>query len=142
VTDPGVYGSSTEGSGVRGVSTNSVGVSGASAADVGVLGDTTTGIGMLARSTGSGAALQVSGRPVFSSSGFGTIASGTRSFVVHPSPAIDLTASTKVLVTLMGNPGGSTAVQRVFVNTASNTFTVYLTANATAATKFAWFAFG
>jgi hypothetical protein len=80
----------------------------------------------------------VQGRASFSSSGIGTITAGTRSRLVTPVPALDLTTSSKVLVTLLGNPGGATAVQRVAVDTAANRFTVYLTANANAATRFAW----
>jgi hypothetical protein len=38
----------------------------------------------------------------------------------------------------MGNPGGTTVVQRVAVNATANTFTVYLNANAANNTKFAW----
>ena len=52
---------------------------------------------------------------------------------------VDLTGASKVLVTLLGHPGGTTALQRVALNTTADTFTVHLTANAAADTKFAWF---
>jgi hypothetical protein len=58
---------------------------------------------------------------------------------VTPSPALNLTSSSKVLVTLMGNPGGTVAVQRVAVDTVNDRFTVYLTGSAGASTRFAWF---
>ena len=82
-------------------------------------------------------ALQASGAVKFSSSGLGTIARGTRSKLVYP--GLDLTATSKIFVTLQGSPGGTTSLQRVQINTTLNRFMPVLTANATADTRFAWF---
>lgn len=43
-------------------------------------------------------------------------------------------------MTLLGNPGGSTVVQRVAVNASADTFTIWLTANAANNTRVAWLA--
>ncbi|OGN87316.1 MAG: hypothetical protein A2X23_05600 [Chloroflexi bacterium GWC2_73_18] len=110
---------------------------GRSTAGRGAFGQATSGVGVWG-ATVSGYALRASGRVTFDdASGTATITAGTKSKTV--TPGFDLTTSTKVLVTLLGNPGGSTVVQRVAVNATTDTFTVYLTADATASTKFAWF---
>jgi hypothetical protein len=122
--------------GVLGIATGSRGVSGHATGGIGVRGFATTGkAGSFV--TNSGIALHASG-PVQleTSSGSAVIAAGTRSKTV--TPGFDLTTNSKILVTLMGNPGGTTVVQRVAVNATANTFTVYLNANAANNTKFAW----
>ena len=53
-------------------------------------------------------------------------------------PGVDLTASSVVLATLQGTAGGTTNVHRVAINATTNTFTIYLTANATASVKVGW----
>jgi hypothetical protein len=45
-------------------------------------------------------------------------------------------------VTLHGNPGGNTALQRVTKDVANDTFTVFLTAPAANACKFSWLVIG
>ncbi len=57
-------------------------------------------------------------------------------------PGIDLTATSAVVATLQGSAGGTTTVHRIAVNATADTFTIYLTANATAAVKVAWHVFG
>lgn len=47
-----------------------------------------------------------------------------------------------VVATLMGSAGGTTTVHRVVVNATADTFTIYLTANATATVTVAWHVFG
>jgi hypothetical protein len=69
-----------------------------------------------------------------------TIASGNNSVTV--TPGTDLLSTSAVVATLQGNPGGATTVHRVTVNAAADTFTIYLTANASAAVTIAWLAFG
>jgi hypothetical protein len=46
------------------------------------------------------------------------------------------------VATLQGSAGGTTTVHRVVVNAATNSFTIYLTANSTADVKVAWHVFG
>jgi hypothetical protein len=161
----GVTGSSTSTGGVpAGVFGNAMGTTGTS---YGVLGRTRAdhGIGVGARAVsasgptfgvnavatspngigvyteaagGQGVALRAVGRVRFSTSGIATIAKGTRRILVNP--RVPVSSATKVLCTLLSNPGGTTSVQRVQVDAAADRFTIYLTANATAATKVAWFA--
>lgn len=128
-TKVGVFGYAVQDSTARGVY-------GRSNTGRGVYGQATSGTGVWGYAT-SGYALRANGRVKFdTASGMATILSGTKSFVV--TPGFDLTSTTKILATLMGNPGGTTAVQRVAVNTTANTFTIYLTAKATANVKVAW----
>jgi len=51
-------------------------------------------------------------------------------------------ATTAIVATLQGSAGGTTNVHRVVIDTAANTFRIYLTANTTGNVKVAWFAFG
>jgi hypothetical protein len=115
---------------------NARGVVGQTTLGQGVRGEATTGTGGYFRST-SGTALQTAGPVKFSSAGLATIPSGSRSVTV--TPGMDITALSKVLATLQSNPGGTTAIQRVARNTTANTFTIWLTASATANTTVAWF---
>jgi hypothetical protein len=135
----GVYGYAVQGTDSRGVwgrSNAGRGVYGQAGGGMGVRGFASSGLGGSFEAT-SGVALHARGRvQLDKASGTGTIATGTRSRTV--TPGFDLTTGTKVLVSLLGNPGGSTVVQRIAVNASADTFTVYLTANATASTKFAW----
>jgi hypothetical protein len=72
--------------------------------------------------------------------GVATIAATTKSVVV--TPGIDLTSASAVVATLQGNPGGTTTVQRVSIDTVNDRFTIWLTANSTATVKVAWHVFG
>lgn len=118
----GVYGIAAQG-------TSGVGVRGHSEEGTGLFGSSTTGTG-----------LRASGRVRFDhATGTATIAAGTNSVVV--TPGITLVSGSAVTATLMGNPGGSTTVQRVAVNTTDDTITIFLTANATADVKVGWHAF-
>jgi len=126
----GVSGQSTSGHGVHGQATSGLGVRGYATSGVGLSGEATTGY-----------ALRTKGRVTFDQSvGLATIASGQKSVTV--TPGIDLTATTAVVATLQGSAGGTTTVHRVVVNAAGNTFTIYLTANATASVKVAWIVLG
>jgi hypothetical protein len=149
-----VYGSSGSGApavstlrvGVHGWSTNtgigpSYGVIGRSTAPlgIGVFGRSDTGTGVLASSP-SGYGLSVLGRVTFETSGVGQISSGNSSETVDP--GIPVSDFSRILVTLHGDPGGSTVVQRVSKNTAADTFTIHLTAPSNANVKFSWFVIG
>lgn len=79
-------------------------------------------------------ALRANGRVQFSSAGLATIAANTRSVTVTPGIAVSATA--KVLCTLQSDGG---VLQNVIKNPANNTFTINLTANATAPVTVAWF---
>ena len=139
----GVYGLAVQDAwsrGVTGQSASGRGVSGVATSGRGVHGFASTGVGGYFASGASGRALQAAGRVEFSTSGIGMIAAGTKSKRV--TPAIDLTADSRVLVTLLGHPGGSTVLQRVAVDAAADSFIVHLTASATAVTPFAWFVIG
>ena len=109
----------------------------------GLLATATTGTAVLAQTDGPkvGTALRTIGRVRFDKSvGIATIAAATSSLTV--TPGIDLSATSAVVATLQGSAGGTTTVHRCVVNAATDTFTIYLTANATAAVKVAWHVFG
>lgn len=135
----GVYGYAVQDSGSRGLwgrANAGLGVYGHATSGRGIRGTAGSGKGGSFEAT-TGIALHAKGRvQLEQSSGTATIAAGTRSKTV--TPGFDLTPSSKVLVTLMGNPGGSAVVQRVAVDTIANSFRVYLTAKAANKTKFAW----
>ena len=136
----GVWGYSPAGHGVRGEATTGRGVHGQATTGLGVRGFATSGVGLSGESS-TGYALRTLGRVrLDQSAGQATIASGTSSVVV--TPGIDLTATSAVVATLNGDAGGSTAVKRVAINATANTFTIYLTANATATVKLAWIVLG
>ncbi|OGN86871.1 MAG: hypothetical protein A2X23_00595 [Chloroflexi bacterium GWC2_73_18] len=116
------------------------GVNGLATSGRGVHGYASTGIGVYAAAGTSGKPFHAAGRVSFKTAGWATIAAGTKSKVV--TPGVDLTPASLVLVTLMGNPGTTVYLHRVAANVTADTFTVYLTANATAATRFAWFVIG
>ena len=148
----GAIGSSLSGSGIYGFSGESAAPSlGAVVGVLAVGGGSRTGLD--ARSTTgtagkfatgslkSGVALRTVGRVRFDNSvGIATIAAGASSVTV--TPGIDLTTTSAVVATLQGDAGGSTTVKRAVVNATADTFTIYLTANATAAVKVAWHVFG
>jgi len=139
----GVYGQAqqgTDGRGVWGYSPTGQGVRGQASSGIGVRGVVTSGVGLSGEAT-TGYALRTSGRVrLDQSAGQATIASGTSSVVV--TPGVDLTTTSAVVATLNGDAGGSTAVKRVAINATANTFTVYLTGNATASVKLAWIVLG
>ena len=132
-TARGVWGKSTVGRGVYGEATTGQGVRGYA----------TTGVALYAATSGlhNGYALRTVGRVRFDNSiGLASIAAGTKSITV--TPGIDLTPTSAVVATLQGDPGGTTTVQRVAIDTTTDKFTIYLTANATASVKVAWHVFG
>jgi hypothetical protein len=136
----GVWGYSPAGQGVRGDATTGRGVNGQASSGLGVRGFATSGVG-LSGEAATGYALRTMGRVrLDNSAGRATIASGAASVMV--TPGIDLTSTSAVVATLNGDAGGSTAVKRVAIDTAANTFTIYLTANATVLTKVAWIVLG
>ena len=123
VAGRGVYGQASSGQGVRGY-----------AATGAALYGSTSGLK-------KGLALRTVGRVKLDNSvGIATITSGTSSVVV--TPGIDLVSTSAVTATLQGNPAGSVTVKSVAVNATNDTFTIYLTAAATANVKVAWHVFG
>jgi len=139
----GVRGQSTVGRGVLGIATSGNAVYGNATTGVGTRGYSASGTAIIASTSGPkvGTALQTVGRVRFDKSvGVATIAAGTKSVTV--TPGIDLLSTSAVVATLMTNLGGTLAVRCVIVNVAADTFTIYLTANATAAVKVAWHVFG
>jgi hypothetical protein len=141
-TSVGVYGRSGGGRGVQGNSTSGRGVHGESVTGDGVKGYASKGTGLFGQTSGPkiGVALHTVGKvKLDNSAGIATIAAGTRTVTV--TPGIDLTTTTAVVATLQGDPGGTTSVQRVAIDTATDTFTIWLTANSTGIVKVAWHAF-
>jgi hypothetical protein len=139
-TSRGVWGYSPAGLGVYGESSSGRAVQGVASSGIGVRAASSSGTGCYATST-TGYALRTDGKVrLDKSSGVATIASGASSVAV--TPGIDLTATSAVVATLNGSAGGSTVVKRVAINATTNAFTIYLTANSTAAVKVAWLVLG
>ena len=136
----GVSGMSPAGQGVRGETTSGRAVQGTAASGIGVRADSVSGTGLWATSS-TGYALRTGGRvKLDKSAGIATIASAHSSVTV--TPGIDLTTTSAVVATLNGSAGGSTAVKRIAINTTTNAFTIYLTANSTVSVKVAWIVLG
>ena len=72
--------------------------------------------------------------------GLATISAGINHVTV--TPGIAVCSSSVVVATLQGSAGGKTTVHRVSVSTTGDTFTIYLTATATASVKVAWHILG
>jgi hypothetical protein len=142
----GVYGEATQDTAARGVwgkSTTGRGVYGEASSGHGVRGYARTGAAVYGSTIGlkSGLALHTVGRVRLDNSvGLATILSGHNSVTV--TPGIDLTATSAVVATLQGSAGATTTVHRVVVDAAGDTFTIYLTANATTNVPVAWHIFG
>ncbi len=148
----GVVGIATTGHRVNGVATTGVGAIGYASTMTGAYGYATSGIGsrgyaatgtVLYAST-SGPKVEVAFRAIGkvkldNCAGVATIASGTNSIAV--TPGMDPDATSAVVATVQGNTAGTT-VKSVAVDATADTFTIYLTANATAAVKVAWHVFG
>jgi hypothetical protein len=117
----------------------------AARSNTGVYGFSPAGTGVLARST-TGYALRAEGRVKLDGcSGVAQIAAGQKSIVVVP--GVNLIAQqpptgSAVVATLQGSAGGTTTVHRVTLDPAMNTFTIWLTANATQDVVVAWHVFG
>ena len=138
----GVAGRSTSGLGVKGKATSGSGVYGTTDSGFGVIGFGGTGVGGFFQSGSAmvGVALQTVGRVKFDKSvGRATIAAGANRVTV--TPGLDLNATSAVVATLQGSAGGA-VVERVSVDTTANTFTIWLTKNATLAAPVAWHVFG
>jgi hypothetical protein len=139
----GVFGQATQDSnsrGVHGKSNSGRGVFGEASSGQGVRGFATSGSGLYGAAS-TGFALRTVGRiRLEKSAGIAQVNAGTNNVVV--SPGIDLTSTTAVIATLQGTAGGTTTVHRVVVDTAANTFRIWLTANAAGNVKVAWLTFG
>ena len=128
----GVFGQSTTGRGVTGQATTGYGVRAA----------VTTGTAVYASTSGpkSGTAVRATGKvQLDNSAGIATVLAGTNNVVVTPN--LNLTATTAIVATLLGSAGGTTSVRYIAVDTAADTFRIFLTANASANVKVAWHAF-
>ena len=139
----GVRGQSTVGRGLFASATSGTGAYGYATSGIGTRGYAATGTALYASTSGPkvGTAFRAIGKVKLDNCvGVATFASGTNSVTV--TPGIDLVSTSAVVATLMGNPGGTTTVQRVSVDATADTITIYLTANATAAVKVAWHVFG
>jgi hypothetical protein len=88
----------------------------------------------------TGYALYAGGRVQFKTSGVGTISAGSDNEIVDP--GVPISTTTRVLVTLHGDPGGSTVLKRVARDADADTFKVVLTGQAVNACPFSWFVIG
>jgi len=121
--------------GVMGSSANGTGVRGRGARGVhGLTSNKVDDVGVLAEVEEAGTAFEAKGPVKFSSAGLAIIAAGA-STVTVPAPGAAITPNTKILCTLQ-SPGG---VLLNVIRNANNTFTINLTANATAPVTVAWF---
>jgi len=122
----GVGGRSHDGTGVQGRGLR------------GVHGVTTKvdGVGVLAQVEEGGTALEAKGPVKFSSAGLATILATMNSVTINPGQYLTIDVNSKILCTLQ-SPGG--VLLNVIRNPNNNTFTINLTANATADVIVAWF---
>jgi hypothetical protein len=135
-TARGVTGQSTAGRGVNGIATTGRGTQGQATTGYGVYGLATSGVGIYGLAS-TGYALRTNGRVrLDKSAGSVVVTAGTNSKTV--TPGVDLTATSFVLATLQASAGGTTTVHRVAINTVADTFTIYLTANATVNVRVGW----
>ncbi len=132
------------GAGVEGetASTQGVGVFGradAATGGTGVLGSAskTSATGGSFNGTGGAVALRASGPVQFSTSGIATIPSGFGAVTVNP--GVDITPTSKILCTLMSDPGATARLSHVIKNNAADTFQIFLNTNVTAACTVAYF---
>ncbi|HEY2887981.1 MAG TPA: hypothetical protein VGJ17_05165 [Candidatus Limnocylindrales bacterium] len=137
----GVYGQATQDStsvGVKGHSTSGHGVAGSATSGRAVAGSATSGIGLYGASS-SGYAVRTSGRVRFDkASGVATIAGGATTVTV--TATIDITTSTFVLLTPMGNLAGSS--MWVTLDATNNQFTIHLGAAPATSKKVGWLIVG
>lgn len=140
----GVYGRATQDSGSRGVhgySTSGRGVYGQATGGTGVYGYASTGRGGYFTAGATGTALEVNGRlKVSGAAGLETLTAGNSSLVV--TPGVDIVSSSKILVTIEGNPGAGVTLHRVAKSTSADTFTVYLTGAASSDVKVGYLVIG
>jgi hypothetical protein len=88
-----------------------------------------------------GYALLTNGRVQFGqASGVAVIAAGSRQVTI--TPAVKVSTGTKILTTLQSSAGGTTVVHRISRNIPANSFTIYLTGNATQQCYVAWLLIG
>jgi hypothetical protein len=138
----GVFGLSAQGIAVEGRSDHDpatgIGVKGYSRHGDGLVGESDEGTAVHAQALAQTAtALVVEGRVSFTTAGLDAVGIGSRSATINPK--VPLTARSKVLVTLMSDPG-LRDVKFVSVNPTAGTFQVHLTGlPAVTPVKFAWF---
>jgi len=139
VSIPAVYDTGVFGTGPRGVAGSShdgTGVQGLGARGVHGITTKVDGVSVLAEiEEVKGTALEAKGPVKFSSAGLATIAAGTNSVTITSGQYLTIDANSKILCTLQ-SPGG---VLLNVIRNPNNTFTINLTANATADVIVAWF---
>jgi hypothetical protein len=151
VDGPGGFGIAVKGDGANGVGVlgqgghcgvagdgDRIGVFGKSLPGVAVQGDTQDGIAVSANVFGSGVALLAHGPVIFDSAGRDKLVGGK----AKVTPGVALDDSSKVLVTLMANPGAKAQVPYVDVTSGpagTGFFRVFLPGAKAAAIPFAYF---
>jgi hypothetical protein len=132
------------GTGVHGLSDNYFGVIGTGAVGgvagtsegTGVQGLSSAGTGLYGLST-TGLALDVDGAARFKTSGIAQVKAGKSSKTVDP--GIDINGKSKILCTLLGNPGNAAVIKWVNPLVGKDKFKLYLTQAVAVNTDFAWF---
>jgi hypothetical protein len=132
--EPGIQVESENGPGLYASTTNAPGVK--ATGRPGVLAISAGGVAVQAEATGGGAALVARGPVIFDTAGLGAVATGASTAEVHP--GTPLGARSKILVTLMSDPGNATLLF-VRTNIAAGSFTVVLAKVARAPIRFAYF---
>ncbi len=102
----------------------------------GVQGLSSGGTGVYALST-TGMALDVDGAARFKTSGIAHVKAGHSSKSV--SPGVDINGKSKILCTLLGNPGNGAVIKWVNPLYGKDKFKLYLTQAVAVNTDFAWF---
>lgn len=131
------------GAGVEGETSSSggIGVFGhaeAPTGGAGVVGSAShaAAIGGSLQGTGGAVALQVAGPVQFTTSGIATVTTAGASVTV--SPGVDINATSKILCTLMSDPGAE-RLTHVTKNPGADQFTIFLTGNPATNCDVAWF---
>jgi len=112
-----------------------IGVAGSSEG-YGIQGLSSTGTGLYGLST-TGLALDVDGAARFKSSGIAHVKAGKSTKTVDP--GVDINGKSKILCTLLGNPGTAAVIKWVNPLPGKDKFKLYLTQSVAVNTDFAWF---
>lgn len=144
----GVVGSSRSRSGVRGFRTEGTGVSGEGVVGDGVVGQSrsaagvrgrgSSGPGIVAENVGSGPALDVRGKAMFSRSGTALVPANTASVTVE----MDRLSEESIVFALLQDDAPDTFVRATTVHPFAGSFVIHLSRRAARELRVAWFIVG